>query len=112
MQAFAQSASMPLLIAFPSAMLGASNRSNRKSRGTLFALVTRARAPWLACIAISIALHLAMLFGVRVASIWPIGSAIPGEALFVDLVAERPVANAELSPPRPERLATASQPVQ
>jgi len=112
MQASTDSVSMRLLVAFPFAMLGASNRSNEKSRGTLFALIKRARVPWIACIAISIALHLAMLFGVRVASIWPIGTVVPGEALYVDLVAERPAAEVALSPPRPERFAAPSHPAQ
>jgi TonB family protein len=103
---------MRLVGAFPAAMLGPSDQPREKSWRTFFDLVKRTRVHWIACLAISIALHAAVLFGVRVTSIWPGGTTIEEEAMDVTLVAEQAAAEAAALEPRPERSAPPSQPTQ
>jgi TonB family protein len=103
---------MCLVGAFPLAMLGPSDQPRENLWRTRFDLIKRTRLHWIACIAISIALHAAVLFGVRVTSIWPAGMATEGEAIDVTLVAERAAAEAAAPEPRPERSAPPSQPTQ
>jgi TonB family protein len=103
---------MPLVAAFPAATMGSSDQPGEKLWRTLFGLVKRTRVHWIACIAISIALHVATLLGVRVTSFWPAGGAIEGEAMYVTLVAKRAAAEAAAPEPRPEPFAPPSPPTQ
>jgi Gram-negative bacterial TonB protein C-terminal len=108
----AESVFMRLFGAFPAAMSGSSDQPRENLWRTGFDLIKRTKVHWIACIAISIALHAAVLFGVRVTSIWLGGTTMEEEAMDVTLVAERaPAVVAALEPP-PQRSAPPSQPTQ
>jgi len=104
--------STPFFVAFRSPMLVAADCAKRNLWSKANRLLQRTTMHWVACIAISIALHVAVLFAVGAMSIWPAGTAMPTEAMYVRLVSERPATDAAATRPRLEPLDRLSAPIQ
>lgn len=93
---------MPQHLPFQSATFGASGRPKGNAGRAAFAPATRARAHWIACIALSIALHLALVFGTRVTAIRPAGAVVQGQTIAVYLPGVQTAAETVGADPRSE----------